>query len=93
MMESLRDSLPACCSLKPTAGLHPTILKGFSHSAQPVRRYIAGQEDHHRSVTFQAEFRRLLKRYQIEYNERYVLGLNGCGGAVGDTTLSADAPG
>ena len=37
-----------------------------------VSRYIAGQEEHHRKVTFQEEFRRLLDRYQIDCDERYV---------------------
>lgn len=44
---------------------------GFSQ-IQSVRDYIAGQAEHHRKVSFQDEFRRLLKRYQIEYDERYV---------------------
>ena len=37
-----------------------------------VRRYIAGQEEHHRRLTFQHEFRTLLKRYNVPYDERYV---------------------
>jgi putative transposase len=37
-----------------------------------VRVYIAGQERHHRKVTFQDEFREFLRRYEVEYDERYV---------------------
>jgi putative transposase len=37
-----------------------------------VRRYIAGQKEHHRRKTFQEEFREFLRRYQIEFDERYV---------------------
>jgi REP element-mobilizing transposase RayT len=37
-----------------------------------VRAYIAGQEEHHRKITFQDELRTLLKRYAIEFDERYV---------------------
>ncbi len=37
-----------------------------------VRRYIDGQEDHHRRVTFQEEFLTLLKRHEIPYDERYI---------------------
>ena len=37
-----------------------------------VRAYIAGQEEHHRKVSFQDEFRRLLERYEITFHERYV---------------------
>ena len=44
---------------------------GFSQIDE-VRRYIADQENHHRKVTFQEEFRRLLQRYEIEYDERNV---------------------
>ena len=37
-----------------------------------VRSYIGNQEEHHRTVTFQDEFRRLLTKYGIEWNERDV---------------------
>jgi len=37
-----------------------------------VRQYIEQQEEHHRKVSFQDEFRLFLKRYKIEYDERYV---------------------
>jgi len=37
-----------------------------------LERYIAGQAEHHRVVTFQDEYRRLLEKYDIEYDERYV---------------------
>lgn len=42
-----------------------------SHVAQ-VRNYILKQEEHHRQKSFQEEFRAFLKKYQIEYDERYV---------------------
>ncbi len=37
-----------------------------------MRRYIAGQEAHHRRSTFQDEYRLFLARYEIEFDERYV---------------------
>lgn len=37
-----------------------------------LRGYIANQEEHHRQESFQVEFRRLLKKYDIEYDEKYV---------------------
>ena len=37
-----------------------------------VRAYIFDQEQHHRTQSFQDEFRSLLRRYQIAYDERYV---------------------
>ena len=42
-----------------------------SHVAQ-VRSYIMRQEQHHKRLTFQDEFRTFLKKYEIEYDERYV---------------------
>jgi len=47
----------------------------FSVSASrvsAVRRYVQDQETHHHKATFQEEFRRFLKEYGIEYDERYV---------------------
>jgi putative transposase len=44
---------------------------GFSQIPS-ARDYIAGQEEHHKKVSFQDEFRKLLKSYEIEFDERYV---------------------
>jgi REP element-mobilizing transposase RayT len=37
-----------------------------------VKAYIANQDEHHRKMTFQEEFRLLLQRHNIEFDERYV---------------------
>ena len=37
-----------------------------------LKRYIENQEAHHRRESYQDEFRRLLKKYAVEYDERYV---------------------
>ena len=37
-----------------------------------VKRYISRQKEHHRRVTFQEEYRKFLKSYGIEYDERYL---------------------
>jgi len=37
-----------------------------------VRAYIRDQREHHRGRTFQDEFRALLQKYEIEFDERYV---------------------
>jgi putative transposase len=37
-----------------------------------VTEYIRRQEEHHQQQDFQAEFLELLKRHQIDYDERYV---------------------
>ena len=42
-----------------------------SHVTQ-VRRYIQQQPEHHRRMSFQEEFRLLLKRHGVGYDERYV---------------------
>jgi putative transposase len=44
---------------------------GFSQ-IETVRAYINNQEEHHRNMTFQDEFRAFLKRYEVEFDERYV---------------------
>ena len=38
----------------------------------PVDRYIQRQEEHHRKKTFQDEYRVFLKKYDVDYDERYV---------------------
>ena len=37
-----------------------------------VREYIRNQEHHHRSMTFQEEFRRICAQHGVEIDERYV---------------------
>ena len=44
---------------------------GYSQ-IEEVRRYIEQQEQHHQKLTFQDEFRRLLKRYEVTFDEAYV---------------------
>jgi hypothetical protein len=44
-----------------------------SRSTLPeVKGYIAGQEDHHRKIGFQDELRALLRKHEIEWDEKYV---------------------
>lgn len=37
-----------------------------------VITYIDGQHEHHKKVTFQDEFTAFLKKYSIDYDERYI---------------------
>jgi putative transposase len=37
-----------------------------------VKAYIQNQQEHHRKKTFQNEYRAFLKKYNVEYDERYV---------------------
>ncbi len=39
-----------------------------------VSRYIANQEEHHRQVTFQGEFRKVCRRHGVDFEERFVWG-------------------
>ena len=47
----------------------------FSVNPAGVERvitYIENQKEHHSKITFQNEYRAILKRYQVEYDERYL---------------------
>jgi putative transposase len=47
----------------------------FSVNPRGVERvtaYIKNQKEHHQKKTFQDEFRSILHKYQLEYDERYV---------------------
>jgi REP element-mobilizing transposase RayT len=39
---------------------------------EEVRRYVAGQKEHHEKISFRDEFIRFLKENHIEYDERFV---------------------
>ena len=39
---------------------------------EQVKQYIANQEEHHRKMDFQDEIRALLKKHEIEWDEKYV---------------------
>jgi putative transposase len=48
---------------------------GFSVSHSQlgrVIRYIQTQEEHHKKQSFASEYRSLLRKYAIEYDERYI---------------------
>jgi len=39
-----------------------------------VIRYVEGQREHHRRQTFQEEYRALLDRHGVDYDEQYLWG-------------------
>ncbi len=39
---------------------------------EAVKKYIAGQEEHHRRKTFREEYEEMLKLSGVEYNEKYL---------------------
>ncbi len=38
----------------------------------PVTHYIDTQAEHHKTLSYQDEFRELLRRHELEWDERYV---------------------
>ncbi len=44
---------------------------GYSQ-IESARKYIGNQEEHHRNISFQDELREILKRYDVQFDERYV---------------------
>ena len=40
---------------------------------EAVKKYIAGQVEHHKKEDFKLEFLRLLRAHGVEFDERYVL--------------------
>lgn len=40
--------------------------------AETVIAYVKNQREHHQKMSFQDEYRRLLERYQVAFDERYV---------------------
>ncbi len=45
----------------------------YSHShIESVFNYIRSQEDHHKKRTFREEYIEMLKKFEVEYNEKYL---------------------
>jgi len=48
----------------------------FSYSKKdlvPVIRYIQNQEQHHKTESFEKEYQLLLKEFEVEYDDRFIL--------------------
>jgi REP element-mobilizing transposase RayT len=45
-----------------------------SSNLNAVMRYIQNQEAHHRKISFEEEFRAILKRHGVEYEPKYMFG-------------------
>ena len=39
---------------------------------EALKLYIAGQKERHRKLTFEQELMALLKKYRVEFDERYI---------------------
>lgn len=44
---------------------------GYTQIEQ-VKKYIANQKEHHTKISFEDEFRYFLKKYDVDYDERYI---------------------
>ncbi|WP_031526024.1 IS200/IS605 family transposase [Dyadobacter crusticola] len=47
----------------------------FSYSKSAVKnviRYIRNQKEHHRKVEFIAEYKSILEKFEVDYNEKYI---------------------
>ena len=58
-------SVGCSCATKPRA-------PRFTRISAVSQEYIAGQEEHHRQMSFEDELRALLHRHEIEWDEKYV---------------------
>jgi hypothetical protein len=57
--------------------VRPTAIALKGREIQPGNReheieYVSNQDEHHKRLTFQDEYRAFLKRYHIAFDERYV---------------------
>jgi putative transposase len=68
----VKAELPGCKSFSWQDGYGAFCV---SKSQVPViDTYIREQEEHHKTKTFQEEFRALLERHEVKYDERYLWG-------------------
>jgi REP element-mobilizing transposase RayT len=77
MMELKRDSSKWVKDQEPSLGQFgwQDGYFGFSigeSGADAMRAYIAGQKEHHKGVDFKDEVRALLRKYGMDWDERYV---------------------
>jgi len=49
-----------------------SLSKLYISEVEAVAEYIDHQEEHHRTLSFQEEYRKFLQTYGVEYDERYV---------------------
>jgi REP element-mobilizing transposase RayT len=42
------------------------------HDVEEVRQYIRGQQEHHKKMTFQEKYLKLLRQSGIDFDERYL---------------------
>ena len=66
------------CILNKNIALSKMVEEGYGafsvsqSKVETVTRYILGQKEHHKKMTFQDELKMFLKEYQVEYNEEFI---------------------
>ena len=66
----VHDTFPSAASFAWQSGYGAFTV---SHSAiEAVKEYIANQKEHHKKMTYQDEFRALLKKHGIQFDEKYL---------------------
>jgi len=68
--KSLHDSFPSKAGFGWQDGYGAFTVS--NSNMDQVKNYIADQEKHHRTLTFQEEFIAFLKKHNVPYDERYI---------------------
>jgi REP element-mobilizing transposase RayT len=66
----IKENIPGCHSFGWQDG-YGAFTVSKSHMPE-VEKYIRDQHGHHRLKTFQEEYRALLDRHEVDYDERYL---------------------
>jgi putative transposase len=66
----LKEQSPALAHFAWQAGYG--VFSVGSSDLEVLKKYIDMQEEHHKTLTFQQEYRIFLEKYGVEYDERYV---------------------
>jgi REP element-mobilizing transposase RayT len=66
----IKEGNPACRDFFWQAGYGAFSVS--QSNVEQVRAYVAAQEEHHRRISFQDEFRALCRKHGVEINERHV---------------------
>ena len=78
LMEEIKKSSSKCIKTKGPALRSFGWQEGFGaftigeSQVEALRRYIAGQKERHKKLTFEQELIALLKKYRVQFDERYL---------------------
>ena len=66
----IHETFPALAAFKWQEGY--SVFSVSKSQEEPVKKYIAGQAEHHKKEDFRSELLRTLRIHQIEFDEKYV---------------------